>query len=214
MTKRIDLTGRRFGRLTPIAPGKPGPRSFWLCRCDCGTEKEIATGNLHNGSVKSCGCLNRDNLTTHGKTGTATHRAWIVMRRRVRTHAHYISRGITVDPRWDSYENFLADMGERPAGQTLDRIDNDGPYAPENCRWASRREQANNRGHTPMIIYQGRTQSLGDWARELNVDRGMLYNRIIRNGWSAERAFETPLNPVGGIKGAKRPRKIAGRRPT
>lgn len=207
MTKRIDITGQRFGRWTAVTPGRPGPRSFWLCRCDCGTEREVATSNLNKELTKSCGCWNLEQSTTHGHTGTPTHQTWSAMRSRCRTHHRYADRGITVDPRWDSFENFLADMGERPPGQTLERIDNDGPYGPSNCRWATRAEQGNNRENTVFITYRGRTQTVAQWAKEVGLSRGVLYNRIAIHGWPVERAIETPVNPVGGVKGSSRPRR-------
>lgn len=200
---RKDLTGQTFGRLTAIekAPSRHQYGTtvgYWLCRCGCGNELEVPTGNLTSNNTKSCGCLNHDarqgntRAQSHGKARTSTWNSWFAMRRRAREdRPRYGGRGITVDPRWESFENFLADMGERPAGHTLDRIDNDGPYAPGNCRWSSPVAQGNNRGNNRMITHAGRTQSIAEWAREVGLNRQTLFYRM-NHGWSVEEALTTP----------------------
>lgn len=149
------LIGQRFARLLVIAKGpnnKYGQRR-WICKCDCGGESLSTTGSLRSGTAKSCGCWHKEQASkanaTHRMFQTATHQSWHAMHTRCRnvkqdSWKYYGARGVTICERWYSFENFLADMGERPNGLSLDRIDPYGNYEPSNCRWATASEQSRN----------------------------------------------------------------------
>ena len=189
-----DLTGQRFTRLIALEiVGRTKHRTTrWKCRCDCGVESVVQSRDLTHGHTRSCGCLQREITSarsiTHGLSKSSTYNSWLKMRTRcnnktVINYAAYGGRGIRVCVRWDtSFENFLADMGERPPNKTLDRIDNDGDYTPSNCRWATRSEQARNRRSTRMLTYDGRTQCLEAWADQLGINSVAIHTRLKR-GW-------------------------------
>lgn len=160
MPNPLNLLDQRFGRLVvSAADGSERGRRMWLCICDCGNETRAASKTLRNGHKRSCGCLVRDVATQnirgarnpgkHGMTGTSTYNIWKSMISRATGKGSSIVRerykAISVCERWLSFDNFLADMGERPAGLTLERMKNELGYEPGNCKWATYTEQANNR---------------------------------------------------------------------
>jgi hypothetical protein len=155
----IDLTGQRFGRWTVL--GNPERHHYgtevylrWPSRCDCGTQRSVWGNALRTGRSTSCGCLHREKttarVTTHGMSGTRVYQCWQDLLRRCLNRDHrqyddYGGRGIAVCKRWETFENFYADMGDPPPGLSIDRINNDGNYEPSNCRWTTRAEQNRNR---------------------------------------------------------------------
>ena len=202
MSRRIDMTDRRYGRLTVVKPSSVDPEK-WVCQCDCGKTKEINGCSLRRGLTQSCGCLHVEMLKargTHHKSKTKIYRLWSMMLDRCNNpknkyYPRYGKRGIKVCKRWETFDNFYADMGERPNGKSLDRIDNDQGYTPDNCRWASRREQNLNKADNRRLTYQGKTQTLLEWSEELGINYSTLNTRLQR-GWPDERVLGQPTKPV------------------
>lgn len=185
MTQRIDITGQKFNQLTVV---EHVANTKWRCLCDCGAEVVRASLDIRTGKVKSCGCGKAQAISqaqrAHGMTKTPTYRSWVSMRRRCNEPTHdqykyYGGAGIKVCERWQhSFENFLADMGERPEGMTLDRIDPTGDYEPSNCRWATQKEQMNNTSRS--VKFEGK--SLTEWSNELNIKYATLSYRLRTHG--------------------------------
>lgn len=197
----IDLTGKRFGRLTVLR--RTGTTTYgqpqWLCRCDCGAEVTPFGNSLRAGLTQSCGCLHRETVTEHGETGSPEFTTWqrIVQRcedPHIRDYHRYGGRGITVCDRWrHSFPAFLEDMGHRPADKdSIDRIDNDGPYSPENCRWATALEQGANKANNHRLEWNGECLTIAEWCRRLGMKKNTLLNRLNR-GLSAEEALSRPV---------------------
>ena len=154
--KEIIQSGDKFGRLTAIEfAGLRKNSQHWLFRCNCGNKKVVRAINVKNGNTKSCGCLNKEVITKHGMKNTKTWNSWRSMRRRcldknATGYKYWGGRGIIICNSWLKFENFYADMGERPKGKTLDRIDNNGNYCKSNCKWSSPKEQMNNRNNSKL----------------------------------------------------------------
>jgi hypothetical protein len=201
-----NLTGLSFGRWTVVAyrgRHKSRPTS-WLCRCECGTERIVISSSLVAVSgTQSCGCFQKEQLAsrmlTHGYSSAAEHMAWASLKDRCHnekssSYDGYGGRGISVCDRWrDSFENFLADMGERPSKEhSIDRKDNDGNYEPDNCRWATKKEQGRNRRSNRILTFNNKTQTLIEWSEELGISSAVIRQRIKASGWSIEEALTTP----------------------
>lgn len=206
-----DLTGERFGRWTVVRLHHHDRRLWWTCRCECGTEKVVAGLGLTGGASRSCGCLIRDITSrrsrVHGHActnKTRTYRAWRGLCGRCQNvshqdYRHYGARGIQVCERWRLFENFLADMGEAPAGMSIDRIDNDGNYEPGNCRWATPTEQGNNTRRNRRITINEETLTVQQWERRFGIGHATICDRLNR-GWSAEDAVTRPTRKCSGRK--------------
>lgn len=197
MTRAGDLTGRRFRKLKVLYRTRIDQRSYYWCRCDCGTEKEVCGGNLASGNTVSCGCFRETSPITHGASKTKAYKVWCWMIRRCTKpkapdYPRYGGRGIKVCKRWLKFENFLKDMGQPPKGLSIDRIDNDGDYKPSNCRWATMVQQARNSRKSRFVTVDGVRKTISEWAEHVGVSQNVIHMRLHRN-WSAKRAVFAPL---------------------
>lgn len=218
--KSLDITGERYGRLVAICSTgrKRGSNYIWQFKCDCGNEVELVSGDVRSGSSSSCGCFAREECgkrmrevavrvnplrAIHSMTGSRTFVSWDSMKQRCLNPSHnsydyYGGRGIKVCTAWlDSFEAFLADMCERPKGMTLDRIDPDGNYEPGNCRWATAKDQGNNKRSSRFLTHAGKTQTVAQWADEIGISRQSLRYRL-ESGWSTEEALTMKINHGNG----------------
>lgn len=195
---RIDIEGLYFGRLKVLFYyGTKRKHAYWLCECACGGFKVVEGRSLRSGNTRSCGCISKP----HGMTGKRIYRIWKNMKSRCNwgskdsvNFRRYQGRGITVCDEWKVFEVFLQwalDNGYQD-DLTIDRIDNDGSYSPNNCRWVTRQRQSNNMSSNHYITYNGKSQTIADWARELKIKSDTLSKRI-RIGWTEEKALTTPV---------------------
>lgn len=200
MGKKEDLTGRRIGRLTVIeeTDERRGGSVVWLCECDCGTRKRISAQCLKSGRVLSCGCYNREIITTHGESKTRLYRAWQGIKDRCTKpscseYENYGKRGIKMCDEWlNSFEAFRdwskanGFVEDAKRGDcTIDRIDVNGNYEPSNCRWTNMKAQCRNRRNNAVIECDGESHCLSEWAEILGVPYHRLVSRYQR-GWKPE----------------------------
>jgi hypothetical protein len=215
MPKFLDMTGWKFGRLTVIKclglqQTSTRPKNVWLCVCECGADAQILGESLRSGATKSCGCLRAEltskRLKTHGHSRSSqTYKSWASMIQRCsnpkkKEYGCYGGRGIDVCKRWLVFANFLADMGERPKGLTLDRIDNDLGYGPLNCRWANHIEQSRNRRTNRPLTLDGETLLLSDWAQRIGINISTLSERLDK--WPLREALTRPSRYTAKLPGA------------
>lgn len=205
-----DLSGERFGRLFVVKRVENNNKGYaqWLCKCDCGKETIVVTANLKRGHTKSCGCLRKDNtsgekcsLYKHGKYNTKLYKVWHNMKERClnnnATHYEfYGGRGITICNEWKkdfmSFYNWAINNGYND-NLTIDRINVNGNYEPQNCRWITIKEQANNRRSNHLITYNKETHTMMEWAEIFNINYDTLRFRLKR-GWSIEKVLKEGKN--------------------
>lgn len=208
MTK-IDITGNRYGRLVVIKEcGKRKTNTEWLCKCDCGNFHKATTNSLNMGSVKSCGCLhsemavkNGKKATKHGNSHSRLYRIWGNMKTRCcnpnsNCFHSYGGRGIKICDEWiDDFNNFkewaLSNGYKREL--SIDRIDTNGNYEPNNCRWVTMQEQQNNRRNNRLVTIDGETHTVTEWARMLNLNPNSVCKRISAYDYDPIKALNTPL---------------------
>lgn len=205
--------GSRHGRFVVQRAGEPVESkkaggvhrdSTSVCLCDCGATKTVLNVQLRGGYVLSCGCLKTETSRSKAKHGynrqgsrSPEYNAWCNMRSRVgnpknNKHEHYGGRGIKVCDRWlESFENFIADMGDKPTPQhSLDRIDNDGDYCPENCQWATKKQQLRNTRRCHLVTCNGVTRTLAEWEEITGIQRRTIHYRL-KAGWPVEEALSS-----------------------
>jgi hypothetical protein len=196
----VKIDGTRLTFVELAAPGSSGVR--WVVRCECGVTKTVNKCDVRSGRTKSCGCLNRERVTTHGERSSLEYSSWMSMKRRCLyendpAYRRYGGAGITICERWlgdNGFQNFLSDMGRRPTpDHTLDRYPNPaGNYAPENCRWATKKEQGRNRRDSRLLTVDGVTRCISEWTELLGAasDHTIVYR--LNRGWSAKDAVSVP----------------------
>lgn len=199
------IAGTSYGLWHVVRPAaeRRGQSQYALCRCVCGAERKVPHHTLRTGKTKSCGkCPEGYAIRSAGqrrwrssekKSTWPEHHVWVGLRQRCKKHPRYAGRGITVFPAWkSSFDRFIADVGRRPSAlHSLDRIDNDRGYEPGNVRWATKQEQANNRHNSRILTAFGKTQTLQQWANEVQISQRTLGARLY-NGWTIERALTQP----------------------
>lgn len=200
LPRRHKLFGQVFGKLTAVSYVSRGK---WICRCECGNTKTVCASSLVKGNTKSCGCQWHavSARKTHGLTESAEYKVWCGIKRRCfnqneKCYPNYGGRGITMCDRWaNSFEAFLDDMGKRPSDKhQIDRIDNDGDYAPGNCRWATRKYQCRNRRSSRTITHNGQTRTLAEWQEITGIGWSTIKHRV-EHGWPVDLALTTPVIP-------------------
>lgn len=201
MSKLKDITSEKFGKLTVLYRLHNDHHKrevYWLCVCECGNLKEVQGANLKSGHTKSCGCL----VYKHDKSNTRLYHCWQGMKDRCYSknnisYKDYGGRGIEVCEEWkDDFEAFYnwAINNDYKEDLTIDRIDVNGNYTPDNCRWATRKEQQRNRRNTKYITYDGETRTLKEWCEILNLNYKRVWQRLYKFDWPIERALEREVN--------------------
>jgi hypothetical protein len=201
MPKPYNLTNKRFGNLVVVSSSNSNGKSPWICKCDCGNNIILDSNELVYVGKLNCGCLNKTkniNFNTTKNKISTTQATWYSMKERCynkknNTYKNYGGRGIKICDRWlESYDNFLKDMGEKPINKSIERIDNNGNYEPSNCRWATVKEQANNRRNTLLYTYKNKSKSLSYWSDISGNSKNLMYYRLT-HGWTIEDVIENKL---------------------
>ena len=208
-----DLSGKRVGRLTVIglSEKQSGRHLRWKCQCDCGNYLDVLGLNLSRAHTKSCGCYKLERTsevkTIHGMSNSSLMNVWRNIHSRCyspknKSYKDYGARGIKVCPEWKEFIPFMewAFKNGYEENLTIERINVDGDYEPSNCKWATIKEQANNKTNNVYITYKGETKTLPIWAEELDLPYKTLYSRLKYRKWSVEEAFERPIGNNGGTR--------------
>jgi hypothetical protein len=197
--KILDMAGQKFGRLTVIEFSRKNVHrhAYWVCECECGNKVDVNASHLKSGHTRSCGCFNfksfslkRTKHKPHGMSGSPEHKTWRGMIKRCTNpnainYKNYGGRGITVCDRWlNSFENFYADMGEKPSkSHSIDRLNNNLGYSKDNCRWSVQIDQQRNRRNNRWITVECCVRTVAEWADIVGASQSVIYSRLSR-GWS------------------------------
>lgn len=207
MSKPLDLIGHRYGKLVAVrrvSGGKRG-KSLWFCECDCGAKTIVVGTNLVRGLTRSCGCLNKavtsERFAKHKLSAHRLYKIWTDMKKRCTNKSHksfndYGGRGIKVCDEWAHYFQRFYEWSICNGYEdtlSIDRIDVNGDYCPENCRWADRITQANNCRTNHYLTHNGETKTIAEWARALGMSDSVIRQRLSKLGWSVEKTLSTPL---------------------
>ena len=204
----LDLTGKRFGRWTVLKRyTKLGYTPIrWECLCDCGNKKIVQGCNIKAGKSTSCGCLQAEIMSKRAKHGcsrngkTPEYRTWKAMHTRCYnkkqiSYSRYGGRGITICDRWSDFKNFLEDMGVKPNGTSIERIDNNKGYCPENCKWATDEEQRSNKSGSRYFKIDDTVLNLKGWSLLCGIPSDILHGRVYSQGLSMKEAINKPYSP-------------------
>lgn len=197
--KNIIKEGDKYNKLTAIKfshRDKNGCQ-YWFFKCDCGKEKIFSVNNIKTGHIKSCNCLSGKDFE-HEMYGTRTYKSWQAMKNRCLNkncieYNNWGGRGITVCNEWLKFKNFYRDMGNRPEDKSIDRINNNGNYCKNNCKWSTQKEQTNNKRNNCFLLYMGKTKTISQWSVFLNIKYTTIWWRI-RKGWKTEKALNNKPN--------------------
>lgn len=194
--KLCELTGQRFGRLLVVsrAENSSSGHGRWNCICDCSEQNTVLASNLKSGKVISCGCAQVEAITRHGQSRTPEYKAWGHMKERcgnpsTKHFESYGGRGIKVCEEWMDFNKFIEDMGGRPSKiHSIERIDNNKGYSKENCKWATKTEQMNNRRNCRRVVFNSEELTISQLSKKTGIARNTLNRRIVLKGMSPEMA--------------------------
>lgn len=200
MSRKIDITNQRFGRLIAKSVTRSNGSSYWSCKCDCGNKVVVFLGQLRAGLTKSCGCLQRETIGNlrriHGKSGSRFYNIYKGINKRCNNpkepgYKNYGGRGIKNE--WKSFKDFSNDMQKTYKNSlTIERINNSGNYSKENCKWATMKEQGNNKRNNHKLKFLGKEMTIAEWSEHLGIKQSVLYRRS-GLGWSINRMFNQPV---------------------
>lgn len=204
---KIDITGKRFGRLLVVGRGEPlNGHTRWICKCDCGRERLVHGSSLKSGNTTSCGCYRTENAkrlySGVRQNDKRLYAVWNGIKQRClnknnKSYKNYGGRGIKIDEKWannyESFYNWAMESGYQ-SGMEIDRIDNNGNYCESNCRFVSKELQSNNKRNVKLFEIDGTKKSLSQWCRVYGKDYYLVRQRVYKLGWSIKDALTTPKN--------------------